>query len=203
MDKKKILILLASIVLAVFVIAPLSSPVFAGDINDSFKVGKMNNSCKVGKMNYSFKTGRINNSFTDINKIMKSQQKLIKKMNKNFTSSKIEKSNNSNNVKKNFSKTDDSVSITSEEFKKMYKITVDLRPFGKDENNIRVDVKDKTVMIRADYKSEENNKSISSSLYQAFKLSSKVDIKGIKRERNGDFLIITIPKKGKFINFLR
>jgi len=88
------------------------------------------------------------------------------------------------------------VSITSEEFKDMYKIIINLKPFGNDENNIKVDVKGKTIIISADYKSEGKKKSSSAKLYQSFTLSTKVDPKEIKKEIKDGLLIITIPKKG-------
>ena len=78
----------------------------------------------------------------------------------------------------------------------MYKIIINLKPFGNDENNIKVDVKGKTIIISADYKSEGKKKSSSAKLYQSFTLSTKVDPKEIKKEIKDGLLIITIPKKG-------
>lgn len=94
-------------------------------------------------------------------------------------------------------------SLSTQETPDMYKVTIDLKPFNNDEKNVQVEVKGKTVTISAKYKSndsddEKEGKQFSSSqFYQTLTLPSKIDEKSVKKQKEGSYLIITIPKAVK------
>lgn len=74
-----------------------------------------------------------------------------------------------------------------------YKIILDLKPFGGNEKNIKVDVKPTSVKIsgKSEKKAKDNEEEVSFS--QSFSLPQKVDVKEVTKVRNGDRYIITIP----------
>lgn len=76
-----------------------------------------------------------------------------------------------------------------------YKIEIDLKPFDKNEKNVNVKIKGNTVKISAGYKTKDKTNYNSSQFYQSITLPSKIDASAIKKEKQGDLLIITIPKK--------
>lgn len=197
MDKKHFLILLGSVILAIFVSIFFSFWVFFGHHRPSEPRFAH---VMIAPPNTAY-AGDVDASFKEINKMMERQQKIIDKMNKDFANQMVATPNNFVFVNDKVFKSNDSVSITSEEFKDKYEITINLKPFNNDENNIKVNVKDKTVIISADYKSQGKKKSNSASLYQSFTLSSKIDPKEVKKDKKGDLLIITIPKKINKHNF--
>lgn len=89
-------------------------------------------------------------------------------------------------------------SLRTQETPDAYKITIDLKPFNNDEKNVKVEVKGKTVTISAKYKSDDDKSKFNSSqFYQSLTLPAKVDEKSIIQKKEGDLLVITIPKSPK------
>lgn len=86
-------------------------------------------------------------------------------------------------------------SIKTIETKDSYLIKINLKPFNNDPKNVDVKVKGKHISISANYKSKNENQSSSSQFYQSLTLPSKIDDKSVVQKREGDFLVITIPKK--------
>lgn len=180
MDKKKFIILLVTIVVTIFVSIFFSFWFFFGD-----KTPKNNFPNDIATPDFA----GVNEQFDQINKIISDQQKAIENFNKDF--------NNTINQKPFlglFNNQSGAVNVQSEELKDKYKITVSLKPFNNDEKNVNVKVKGKEVTISAKYQSKEKNKTNSSEFLQTLTLSSKVNSKAVKREKQGDNLIISIPK---------
>lgn len=86
-------------------------------------------------------------------------------------------------------------SIKTEETKDGYLIKINLKPFNNEPKNVDVKVKGKHVSISANYKSKTQNQSSSSEFYQSLTLPSKIDDKAVTQKKEGNFLVITIPKK--------
>lgn len=76
-----------------------------------------------------------------------------------------------------------------------YKVTVDLKPFNSDEKNIDMKVKGNSLYISAKYKSKGQHEFHSSQFYQVLHLPKDANVKGINQQKEGDFLVINIPKK--------
>lgn len=85
-------------------------------------------------------------------------------------------------------------SIKTEETKDGYKIKVNLKPFNNDPKNVDVKIRGKKVSISAQYKSKTKEESSSSQFFQTLSLPEKIDLKSVKQEKEGDSLVITIPK---------
>lgn len=85
-------------------------------------------------------------------------------------------------------------SIKTEETKDGYKIKINLKPFNNDPKNVDVKIKGKKVSISAQYKSKTKQGTSSSQFFQTLTLPEKIDIKAVKQEKQGDSLVITIPK---------
>ncbi|EKE04225.1 MAG: hypothetical protein ACD_20C00095G0004 [uncultured bacterium] len=85
--------------------------------------------------------------------------------------------------------------IKTENNSNEYKITVDLKSLGNDEKNVNLDIKDNRITISAKYENKKDDKILnSSSFYQSFSLSEKIDVSKVKKEKQGNNLIIAIPK---------
>jgi len=96
------------------------------------------------------------------------------------------------NAKLNLS---NSPTIKTESTLNEYKITVNLKTLGEDENNVNLEIKDNIVNISAKYENKKDDRIISSSsFYQSFTLPEKIDSSKIKKIKQGSNLIITIPK---------
>lgn len=87
------------------------------------------------------------------------------------------------------------VGLKTEETKDNYKISVDLKPFNNDEKNVDVKTHGRTVSISAEYKSNDKQNFSSSQFHQTLTLPSKIKTNEIKKEKQGDYLVITLPKK--------
>lgn len=87
------------------------------------------------------------------------------------------------------------IGLKTEETKDAYKITVDLKPFNKDEKNVKVNIHGKTVSISAEFKSKDKQNFSSSQFHQTLILPSKINTEKVKQEKLDDFLVITLPKK--------
>lgn len=180
MDNKKFLIILFSSFIAFFLGSFFAFQAIFGNF----------------EKNSSSFTG-IDDSFSQMDKMIEEHQKILDQfnkdidhfMNKNNTSSGIVIIDNQG------IKTINSAIVSSEETKDSYRILVDLKPFNKDEKNIGIKVKNKTVQISAQYKSKDDNKFNYSQFYQTLSIPEKLNMDDIKREKYGDKLVITIPKK--------
>lgn len=123
------------------------------------------------------------NSFKQIDEMMNQQQKQFDILHReflNFGSSKMFK---------------DAPNILSEETKDGYKIKVNLKPFNNDSNNVKVDVDDNVVRISAKYELKNKNKLNSSEISQSLVLPYEIDEDNIKKVKEGNYLVITIPKE--------
>lgn len=85
--------------------------------------------------------------------------------------------------------------LNVQETKDMYKIIVDLKPFNDDMNNVDVKIKGHNVIISAHYKSKNKDDFHSSEVYQSLMLPSKIDIKSVKKQQEGNSLVVVIPKE--------
>jgi HSP20 family molecular chaperone IbpA len=86
--------------------------------------------------------------------------------------------------------------IKTEDNPDQYKVIINLKSFGNDENNVKIDIKDNNLTVSAKYEDKKDNKVVnSSSFYQTLSLINKVDPTKVKREKIGDNLVITIPKQ--------
>lgn len=192
METKKFFIILLSSVLAVFVGAFLSFWVLFGNINNNYhKVS--NDSLIIPKV---FATENTINDISDTNKVIEQQVKIFDKVNKDFEELMNIKPVPSSYmfIGKNRINNQSQTSIKTEELKDKYKITVDLKPFNNDEKNVDLKVKDNTISISANYQSKAKNEFNSSHFYQSLTLPEKLNIKEIKQEKKGSYLIITVPK---------
>lgn len=91
-----------------------------------------------------------------------------------------------------------SATMRTEETPNEYKISVNLKNLGGDENNVKFDIKGNQVTVSAKYEKKKDDKVLSSSsFYQSFTLAEKIDSSKISRVRNGDELVITIPKSAQ------
>ncbi len=75
----------------------------------------------------------------------------------------------------------------------VYKIIIDLKPFGGDEKNIKLDVTEYSVKIsgKSDKKGKNGEKEIS--FMQSFSLPHKIDVDDVKTEKKGNDYIIILP----------
>lgn len=85
--------------------------------------------------------------------------------------------------------------INIQETKEMYKIIVDLKPFNRDVKNVDVKISGHNAIVSAKFKSKNKKDVRSSEVYQSLTLPSEIDTKSVKKQKEGDSLIITIPKK--------
>lgn len=74
-----------------------------------------------------------------------------------------------------------------------YKIILDLKPFGGNENNIKVDVTPTSVKVSGKSQKKDKHNEDEVSFYQSFALPKKADPKGVTKEKNGNRYVITIP----------
>jgi len=195
MDRKKFLILLFSTIAAAFVGAFLASYIFFPAPPMTFLQRPM-----FGNMAppVSPPPGfvQVQNS-EQMDKMFKDQQKVFENINdqsNNFIKQQPMPNfafSSSNNFSNN------GTSITTEETKDMYVIKVNLKPFDNDQKNIEVKIKGKKVTISAQYKTKDKNEYSSSQFYQSLRLPVDIDAKAVSQKKEGDFLVITIPKTKK------
>lgn len=89
----------------------------------------------------------------------------------------------------------------SEETPNDYKFIINLKPFGNDEKNVDFKAEKNRITVSAKYKNEKNKNIFSStSFYQSFSIPDKIDNSKIKKEKNGDKLVITVSKSAKNSN---
>lgn len=84
--------------------------------------------------------------------------------------------------------------VQTQETKDFYKIIVDLKPFNNDSKNVEVKVKGNILTVEAKYKKKDKNDYTSAQVYQSLMLPEKIDVKMIKKQQQGDSLVITVPK---------
>lgn len=74
-----------------------------------------------------------------------------------------------------------------------YIIMVDLKPFGGDEKNIKVDVKPNSVKLSGESSKKDKHSENDISFSQSFSLPHKVDVEDVTKEKKGNNYVITIP----------
>ncbi|MDD3013242.1 MAG: Hsp20/alpha crystallin family protein [Candidatus Gastranaerophilales bacterium] len=90
----------------------------------------------------------------------------------------------------------ENATLRTEETPKEYKVIINLKSFGNDEKNVSFKTDKNRITISAKYKNEKDKNSFSSTnFYESFGLPGKIDNSKIIKEKNGDNLVITIPKK--------
>ena len=191
MENKNFFIVLFSSVLAVFAGAFFAFFAVFGNIHKNYQTSFFSDRF------IPITIANRNDSLPQFDKIFEKQQKLVDEINKDF-----DNLMNQNLVPAGFmflghnnTGYGDSTGIKTEEMKDCYKITVDLKPFNKDEKNVDVKVKDSTISISAKYQQKDKSKFSSSQFYQALTLPGKLSSKDIKQQKHGDSLVITISKK--------
>lgn len=85
--------------------------------------------------------------------------------------------------------------IKTQEMKDAFKVTVDLKPFNNDEKNIKVNTHGDKIFISAKYRTGQNGDFKSSQLHQMLTFPVKIDTAKIKKQKEGNSLVIIIPKK--------
>ena len=75
----------------------------------------------------------------------------------------------------------------------MYKVIVDLKPLGNDENNIDVNLKDNIITVSGDMQKKELSGEKIMNFSQSFYLDEKLISNKISKETKGNKFIITIP----------
>lgn len=85
--------------------------------------------------------------------------------------------------------------IKTEEMGKAFKVIVDLKPFNNDEKNIKVSTHGDKIFVVARYKSDKNGEFNSAQLHQMLTFPVKVDASKIKKQKEGNSLVIIVPKK--------
>lgn len=74
-----------------------------------------------------------------------------------------------------------------------YVITVNLRPFNNDDENVSISTDDNTLTIHATNEKNKKNSSKVLAVSQSYAFPDNVDFNKITKERRGDKYIITIP----------
>lgn len=74
-----------------------------------------------------------------------------------------------------------------------YKIILDLKPFNGNVNNITIKAKPYSIGIVGKYDSKTKNSKKDISFVQNFSLPEKIDVKAIKKQKEGNNYIITLP----------
>jgi len=142
--------------------------------------------------------------FKDFNKsvFMASPEKVFNNFDKDF-SRRIEELNKNNQYFSNireFKSSDvfnnDFSTVNIQEDRDKYILKLNLKPFGNNENNIKVETKDNRVIIKANYNDKKNNNFNSSNFYQSLSLSKNVKPEEIQKVVKNGILTVTIPKKG-------
>lgn len=122
-------------------------------------------------------------------KIMEQQEEFFEKFNHNFDDFVEHTPANASFIAMN------NIGLKTEETKDAYKISVDLKPFNNDEKNVDVKTHGRTVSISAEYKSNDKQNFSSSKFHQTIMLPTKIETDEIKKEKKGDYLLITLPKE--------
>lgn len=189
MDKKNFLHLLLAVVVTIFFSIFFSFWFFFGRNKNQEYINPENN-VPTAVIN-------ANDSFKQMNKMIENQQKYFDQINQNIDDSTTQGNRSANFLfaGNNLLNMENSASIRTEELKDSYKITVNLKPFNNDPNNIDLKVKGNRITISAKYKSKNKNEFNSSQFYESLTLPSKLDAGTIKKQKEGSNLIIVIPKE--------
>ena len=183
MDRDKFIILLASVVITVFFSIFFSFWFFLEKRPSQYYVLPKD-------MMHPPIDFKISEYFDQVDKVLENQQKVFEKLNEEFDKPLSQSPGFKNLIKLR----PNSTRIKSEETNNFYKISVNLKSFNNDPKNISTEIKGNTITISAQYKKEGKDKFSSSKYYQSMTLPFKIDAKAVKKEQEGDFLIITVPK---------
>lgn len=83
--------------------------------------------------------------------------------------------------------------IQLDEMPDAYIITVNLRPFNNDEENVSISTDDNVLTVHATNEKNKKNSSKVLAVSQSYAFPNNVDFNKITKERKGDKYIITIP----------
>lgn len=84
--------------------------------------------------------------------------------------------------------------LKTQETKNEYKITVDLKPFNNDAKNVSLKINGRKILVSAKYSSKDKNDFNSTQFSQALVLPEKIDASKVQKLKQGNFLVIIIPK---------
>lgn len=179
MERQKFIILLASTVIAAFLGAFVASVFVNGGHRRHYNQFDVT---PLPPVDFA-------NVMQQHQKMMDQQEKFFDKMNDDIEDS-IEKTSGYSSF--GFMS---NAGVNVQETKDLYKIIIDLKPFNNDTNNVDVKINGHNAVISAKYKSKDKNDYRSSEVYQSLTLPSKIDLKSIKKQKEGNSLVISIPKK--------
>lgn len=179
MDKKNFLILIASTVLAAFLGSFFASLIFFGQRS-------------IPHPNYPWghipEPVSVNIDIPEPQKMMKDQQEFFDKFKFN-----VEDSTERDLRHGGFFYVNNS-ELKAQETKDAYKITFDLKPFGNNPKNVIIKANDHGVFISAQYKLKNKNEISSAKFRQELVLPAEINEDKITKVKEGNFLIITVPK---------
>jgi HSP20 family molecular chaperone IbpA len=185
MDKKQFLILLGTLSVAFFLGAFLGTGAY---LNHSTCL----NNFAIFHHSNPFQPvfADDDDAFTDINKMIENQQKQMNEFKQSFVTENDSNAKNSGFV---FMSNQNATSnlLKMEELENCYKITINLKSFNNDENNVKIKIHKNKVNILAKYKNKNSNSEINQTYY----LPKKVNQNTISKVKKGSDLIITIPKE--------
>ncbi len=184
MDKKNFVILLASTVAAALIGSFLASLIIFNKPQDNTIIG-------ISQLPPHMRSGHppMPADFDDADKMIEAQEEFFDKAEDAIEHMYERRMKNARFVFVS------NTGIKTVETNDAYKITVDLKPFNNDINNVKVKVRGNKAFVNAHYNNDNKNEYSMSQLQQVFLLSGKVDEKMIKKEKKGNSLVITIPKK--------
>lgn len=84
--------------------------------------------------------------------------------------------------------------VQTEATGKEYKIKVNLKAFGNNEENVKVKKEGNHLIVSAQYEQKGKDSFNSSNFYNSFTVDEKTDISKLKKEKKGNTLLIIIPK---------
>lgn len=136
--------------------------------------------------------------FSQVDKMIENQQKFINNLNEDFQNY-MSQSFPQNPLVSNNTMFMQNVSANFElkELKEAYQIKINLKPFNNDEKNVNVKINGNKIAVSAKYQSKSQNAANESNFYQSLTLPTKIKENNIKKQKEGDFLVITIPKKSE------
>ncbi len=85
--------------------------------------------------------------------------------------------------------------IKLDETPNAYIVTVNLKPFDNDEDNVSISTDDNTLTVHANGEKKQRNGMKALAISQSYEFPQKVDFNKISKKVNGDKYLITIPIK--------
>lgn len=186
MEKKNFVILLVSTALAAF-LGSFLAPFFIFTIHKPMMPPPPHPFFERGPMHPPTPQD-IDRTIKQNEKMMEEQEEFFDKMEDNFVDKMGTPPGQAHFIHIN------NTGLKTQETKDMYKIIVDLKPFDNNQKNVDVKIKGNSITISAKYESKNKNDFSSSQFYQSMTLPSKINPNGIKQQKEGNSLIVLIPK---------